>query len=113
MSVELNNTVSLSCQKLRHFLVRGNWQVDGVLGASSSSDVGMWSNKAFSILIALIIDNSGHRKSGNLTAGVGRQYMGEIGKTDNGIITVTAHLYDGLKSLPLDIALYQKADSLP
>ena len=65
------------------------------MGASSSSDVGMWSNKAFSILIALIIDNSGHRKSGNLTAGVGRQYMGEIGKTDNGIITVTAHLYDG------------------
>ena len=56
----------------------------------------MWSNKAFSILIALIIDNSGHRKSGNLTAGVGRQYMGEIGKTeDNGIITVTDHLYDG------------------
>ena len=73
----------------------------------------MWSNKAFSILIALIIDNSGHRRSGNLTAGVGRQYMGEIGKTDNGIITVTAHLYDGLKSLPSDIALYQKADSLP
>ena len=73
----------------------------------------MWECGQFSILIALIIDNSGHRKSGNLTAGVGRQYMGEIGKTDNGIITVTAHLYDGLKSLPSDIALYQKADSLP
>ena len=42
------------------------------------------------------INYSNHRKSGNLTAGVGRQYMGEIGKTDNGIITVTAHLYDGL-----------------
>ena len=41
---------------------------------------------------------------------MGRQYIGEIGKTDNGIITVTAHLYDGLKSLPSDIALYQKAD---
>ncbi len=26
---------------------------------------------------------------------------------------VTTHLYDGVKSLPLDIALYQKADSLP
>lgn len=61
----------------------------------------------------MIIDDTGHRKSGNLTSGVGRQYIGEIGKTDNGIVAVTSHLYDGKKSLPLDIELYQKADSLP
>lgn len=54
----------------------------------------------------------GHRKSGNFTAGVGRQYIGEIGKTDNGIVVVTTHLYDGKKSLPLDIELYQHASSL-
>ncbi len=40
------------------------------------------------------------------------QYIGEIGKTDNGIVVVTSHLYDGRKSLPLDIELYQHADSL-
>jgi SRSO17 transposase len=61
----------------------------------------------------LIIDDSGHRKSGNFTQGVGRQYIGEIGKTDNGIVVVTTHLYDGRKSLPLDIELYQHANSLP
>jgi len=61
----------------------------------------------------LIVDDSGHRKSGNFTAGVGRQYIGEIGKTDNGIVVVTTHLYDGKKSLPLDIELYQHASSLP
>jgi len=61
----------------------------------------------------LIVDDSGHRKSGNFTAGVGRQYIGEIGKTDNGIVVVTTHLYDGRKSLPLDIELYQHANSLP
>jgi SRSO17 transposase len=44
---------------------------------------------------------------------VGRQYIGEIGKTENGVVAVTTHLYDGIKSLPLDIELYQKADSLP
>lgn len=54
----------------------------------------------------------GKRKSGNFTAGVGRQYIGEIGKTDNGIVVVTTHLYDGRKSLPLDIELYQHASSL-
>ncbi len=62
---------------------------------------------------SLIIDDSGHRKSGNFTEVVGRQYIGEIGKTENGVVAVTSHLYDGIKSLPLDIELYQKADSLP
>ncbi|CAD5924588.1 putative transposase for insertion sequence element IS701 [Planktothrix tepida] len=60
----------------------------------------------------LIIDDSGHRKSGNFTEGVGRQYIGEIGKTDNGIVAVTSHLYDGKKSLPLDIELYPSSVSL-
>ncbi len=59
------------------------------------------------------MDDSGHRKSGNFPAGVGRQYIGEIGKTDNGIVVVTTHVYDGKKSLPLDIELYQHASSLP
>ena len=52
-------------------------------------------------------------RSGNFTAGVGRQYIGEIGKTDNGNVIVTTHLYDGKKSLPLDIELYQHGNSLP
>jgi SRSO17 transposase len=60
----------------------------------------------------LIVDDSGHRKSGNFTEGVGRQYIGEIGKTDNGIVTVTTHLYDGKKSLPLDLEIYRHATSL-
>lgn len=62
---------------------------------------------------SLIIDDSGHRKSGNFTQGVGRQYIGEIGKNEKGIVVVTSHLYDGKKSIPLDIELYQHADSLP
>ena len=51
------------------------------------------------------MDDSGHRKRGNFTAAVGWQYIGEIGKTDKGIVVVTTHLYDGKKSLPLDIEL--------
>ena len=43
---------------------------------------------------------------------MGKQYLGEIGKTDNGIVIVTTHLYDGKKSLPLDLELYQHATSL-
>ncbi|OLT64573.1 hypothetical protein BI334_05625 [Moorena producens 3L] len=45
----------------------------------------------------LIIDDSGHRKSGNFTKVVVRQYIGEIGKTDNGIVMGYTHLYDEKK----------------
>ena len=60
---------------------------------------------------SLIVDDSGHRKSGNFTDGVGRQYIGEVGKTDNGNVIVTTHIYDGVRSFPLDLELYQKAEN--
>ena len=43
---------------------------------------------------------------------MGRQYLGEIGKIDRGNVVVTTDLYDGKKSLPLDLELYQHANSL-
>ncbi len=61
---------------------------------------------------SLIIDDSGNRNSGNFTDGVGRQYIGEVGKKDFGIVVVTTHLSEQRKSLPLDIELYQHANSL-
>ena len=61
----------------------------------------------------LYAEETSARAVRNFTAGVGRQYIGEIGKTDNGNVVVTTHLYDGKKSLPLDIELYQHGDSLP
>jgi SRSO17 transposase len=60
----------------------------------------------------LIIDDSGHRKSGSATAGVGRQYIGQIGKVDNGVVMVTSHAFTGVKGVPLDVELYKHASSL-
>jgi len=61
---------------------------------------------------SLILDDSGHRKSGNATAGVGRQYIGQIGKVDNGVVMVTSHAFDGVKSVPIDAQLYKHSSSL-
>lgn len=45
---------------------------------------------------------------------VGGQYnIGEIGKTDNGVVLVTTHLYERVKSLPKDVELDRHASSLP
>lgn len=107
-----SDSVGVTYHKLHHFLTEATWSADKinkrrleVMNKCSQTKIG----RGFS----LIIDDSGHRKSGNFTAGVGRQYIGEIGKTDNGNVIVTTHLYDGKKNLPLDVELYQNAKSLP
>jgi hypothetical protein len=60
----------------------------------------------------LIIDDSGHRKSGDATEGVGRQYIGQLGKVDNGMVEVTTHIFDGIRGFPVDVAMYKPAASL-
>ena len=123
-----NNAVGVSYHSFRHFLVRSVWSADRV-NERRLQVMNQCSQTKISRGFTLIVDDSGHRKSaectplstsnafevgrgGLLTDGVGRQYIGEIGKTDNGIVIVTTHLYDGTKSLPLDVELYQHASSL-
>jgi hypothetical protein len=105
------NAVGVTYHRLHHFLTEAPWSSSQV-NERRLEIMNKCSQTKISRGFSLIIDDSGHRKSGNFTDGVGRQYIGEIGKTDNGIVMVTTHLYDGRKSLPLDIELYQHADSL-
>src|SRR4030095_637706 len=44
---------------------------------------------------ALVLDDTGDRKDGTATAHVGRQYLGSVGKIDNGIVAVTSLWTDG------------------
>ncbi len=107
-----SDAVGVTYHRLHHFLTEAPWSAEQV-NERRLLVMNQCSQTKISRGFTLIVDDSGHRKSGNLTAGVGRQYIGEIGKTDNGIVVVTTHLYDGKKSLPLDIELYQHASSLP
>jgi len=107
-----SNPVGVSYHRLHHFLTEAPWSA-AQINERRLLVMNQCSQTRISRGFTLIVDDSGHRKSGNFTAGVGRQYIGEIGKTDNGIVVVTTHLYDGKKSLPLDIELYQHASSLP
>ena len=112
LSQMARDAVGVTYHKLHHFLTEATWSVDKI--NERRLEIMSKSNQTrISRGFSLIVDDSGHRKSGNFTAGVGRQYIGEIGKTDNGNVVVTTHLYDGKKSLPLDIELYQHSDSLP
>nr|WSW57155.1 IS701 family transposase [Streptomyces sp. NBC_00998] len=57
----------------------------------------------------LVIDDSGDRKDGTATAHVGRQWLGRLGKTDNGIVTVTTLWADERLYYPLHAMPYTPA----
>lgn len=106
-----SNAVGVIYHKLHHFLTEAPWSAEAI-NERRLQVMNQCRQTKLSSGFTLIVDDSGHRKSGTLTDGVGRQYIGEIGKTDNGIVMVTTHFYDGVKSLPLDVELYQHATSL-
>jgi SRSO17 transposase len=106
-----NNAVGVVYNQLHHFLTEATWDAQKV-NECRLQVMQQCSQTKIKRGFTLIIDDSGHRKSGSCTAGIGRQYIGEIGKTDSGVVLVTTHLYDGVKSLPLDVELDQHASSL-
>lgn len=55
---------------------------------------------------ALVIDETGDRKDGKATAHVGKQYLGGIGKIDNGVVSVSSLYADERLYYPLDVEPY-------
>ncbi len=60
----------------------------------------------------LVIDDTGDRKDGTATAHVGRQYLGSVGKTDNGIVAVTSLWADARCYWPVHVVPYTPASRL-
>jgi SRSO17 transposase len=76
-----------SGQGLHHFLRDANWNVEAV------RETRLWLTKLLigEREIILIIDETGDEKKGKTTDYVARQYIGNLGKTENGIVSVNAY----------------------
>jgi hypothetical protein len=61
----------------------------------------------------LVIDDTGDRKAGTKTAHVARQYLGSVGKTDNGIVAVTSLWASERVYWPAHVVPYTPASRLP
>jgi hypothetical protein len=61
----------------------------------------------------LVLDDTGDRKAGTHTAHVARQYLGSVGKIDNGIVAVTTVWADERVYYPLHLQPYTPASRLP
>jgi SRSO17 transposase len=76
-------------QKLQWFLSESNWderQVQAERLKLLREDPATAPNAAG----VLVIDETGDRKDGHQTAHVGRQYLANLGKIDNGVVSVTS-----------------------
>jgi hypothetical protein len=61
----------------------------------------------------LVVDDTGDRKDGAATAHVARQYLGSVGKIDNGIVAVTSLWADERCYWPIHAVPYIPASRLP
>jgi SRSO17 transposase len=98
-------------QQMQYFLTESGWDIAQIndrrlsmhhtSGAMLSHDGG-----------ALVIDDTGDRKSGRDTAHVARQYLGSIGKLDQGIVAVSSVWADEQIYYPLHLRAYTPAERL-
>ncbi|WP_179139839.1 transposase, partial [Brachyspira hyodysenteriae] len=63
-------------------------------------------------LFKLVIDETGDKKKGNSTDYVARQYIGNLGKVDNGIVSVNAYGVLGELTFPLMFKVFKPRKTL-
>lgn len=91
-------------QQLHHFISVSPWDHQPLIAAMSRDISKLFENRSGQV--GLILDESGHRKSGKKSVGVGRQYLGSLGKVDNGQVAVFAALNQGDEVAMVDTRLY-------
>ncbi|MDZ4878004.1 MAG: IS701 family transposase ISNpu5 [Chroococcidiopsis cubana SAG 39.79] len=95
-------------QGLHHFLTSSPWSVSKLRQLRLELILQVLKGKP----LVLIIDETGDKKKGNKTDYVKRQYIGNLGKTENGIVVVTAYgVFCGM-TFPLLFEIYKPHERL-
>jgi hypothetical protein len=92
-------------QRLQFFLSESTWDAEEVNTRRLALLTGQAGTSPHAGGV-LVIDDSGHRKAGHATAHVARQYLGSIGKIDNGIVVVSTLWADERVYYPLHTVPY-------
>jgi hypothetical protein len=95
-------------QSLQWFLSESTWKPDDV-NAQRLQLLRTEPTSAPDAHGVLIVDETGDRKDGSKTAHVGRQYLANLGKTDNGVVSVSTLWADERIYYPLELEPYTPA----
>lgn len=93
----------LDSQSLNHLLCNSPWDYKSVLDKITCETSSLFEDKDD---VALLNDEVGFRKKGKYSACVGRQYLGCIGKHDNGQVAVVGGLSAGNNYCPISVDLF-------
>lgn len=95
-------------QGLHHFLTHSPWQTKALRQRRLKLILQVLDGRS----LVVIVDDTGDVKKGHTTDYVKRQYIGNIGKLENGIVAVTAYgLINGIP-LPLTFEVFKPKDCL-
>jgi SRSO17 transposase len=97
-----------NAQGLHHFLTQSPWEAQALRRQRLELILKIVKGRK----IVIIIDETGDPKKGKATDYVARQYLGRLGKIDNGIVAVVSYgLVDGL-TFPLMFEIYKPKERL-
>src|SRR3954468_10500955 len=99
-------------QRLQYFLSEADWSAE----ALNAQRLALLQSEAATAAHrggVLVLDDTGDRKDGTATAHVARQYLGSVGKIDNGIVAVTSLWADERCYWPVPAVPYTPAPRLP
>ena len=100
--------VMISAQSLHHFIANSPWSVNELKSKRLRRLLKALNGQA----ITVVLDETGDRKKGKKTDYVARQYLGSIGKVDNGIVSVNAYgVYKNI-SFPLVFKVFKPETTL-
>ena len=99
-------------QRLQRFLSESAWDVTAVNAQRLALLFATPATRPHAEGV-LVLDDTGDRKAGTKTAHVARQYLGSVGKIDNGIVAVTTAWADERVYYPLHLQPYTPACRLP
>lgn len=95
-------------QSLHHFIAKSPWSVERLREKRLARIKGELGGHR----ITLIIDETGDRKKGKTTDYVSRQYLGNVGKVDRGIVTVNAYGFCEGICFPLKFKVFKPRKTL-
>ncbi|MFN6465984.1 MAG: IS701 family transposase [Nostoc sp. DedVER02] len=106
---EIAKVVSInSAQSLHHFIANSNWSINEL----KIRRLNQIKRALNGNTITVVIDETGDRKKGKKTDYVARQYLGSVGKIDNGIVTVNAYgVYSNI-TFPLSVKVFKPKGTL-
>jgi len=90
-------------RNLQQFLTHSKWNAHDVIDQVATEADGALGDKTQA---GLLIDESGFAKQGKMSVGVSRQWLGRLGKVDNGQVAVFGALGNGRFAIPVDVRLY-------